>query len=162
MDNYFQQCPPMMNDGRLFTDYRSSQVREELFKYRNCLTSENEIRTLRIDNADEIMDSEWDRIRQTKSCFPRRNCYHGYPTTRTSTIYNNAELLAYNGVIPAPKCDIDCYDFRMTTTIGSMKATPSCIVQTEQPMNGYPDDRYPVKFPKTNKILADRLYDEQY
>ena len=34
MDNYYQGCPPMMNDGRGLTDYRSSQVREERFKYK--------------------------------------------------------------------------------------------------------------------------------
>jgi hypothetical protein len=51
MDNYFRGCPAVMSDGRLFTDYRSSQVREELFRHRNCVISENEARTLRIDNG---------------------------------------------------------------------------------------------------------------
>lgn len=161
MDNYFQQCPPMMNDGRLFTDYRSSQVREELFKYRNCLTSENEARSLRIGNADEIMDNEWDRIRQTKSCFPQKNCYHDYPKTQVSLVYNNAELLAYNGVIPAPTCDIDCYDYRMTSTVGSKKAYQNCVPESKQPSHGYPANRYPIIFPKTNRLVPEMLYDEQ-
>lgn len=162
MDNYFQHCPPMMNDGRLFTDYRSSQIREELFRYKNCVVSENEARTLRIENGEEIMDNEWDRTRQTKSCFPRKNCYHKYPTTQVSSAYNNAEILAYNGIIPAPKCDIDCFDFRMTDTKGGRQPKPNCTRTSEQNQGtqGYPADRYPVKFPKTNILYPERLYDQ--
>ena len=161
MDNYYQQCPPMMNDGRLFTDYRSSQVREELFRYKNCVGSENEARTLRIENAENIMDTEWDLTRQKKSCFSHQNCFHNHPTTRVSNVYNNAELLAYNGVIPAPLCDRDCVDFRLTSTKGSNQNKRGCSTSSQQAHNGYPANRYPVKFPKTNRIMAENLYDEQ-
>ena len=114
MDNFFQGCPPMMDDGRLFTDFRSSQVREEIFRQKNCVISENEARTLRIDDADAIMDNEWNYLRDTRSCFPQKNCFHKNLSTRVTTAYNNAELLAYNGDIPAPKCDVNCHDFRAT------------------------------------------------
>ena len=51
-DNFFHECPPMMDDGRLFTDYRSSQVREEVFKHKYCTLSQNAPRTFRIESAD--------------------------------------------------------------------------------------------------------------
>lgn len=163
MDNYFHECPPMMDDGRLFTDYRSSQVREELFRFKNCVNSENEARTLRIDNGEEIMDDDWNKTRQTKSCFPNKVCFHKHPKTKVTTSYNNAEMLAYNGIIPAPPCYRDCFDFRMTSTKGSRTPRPGCAKgskQSQQPYYGYPTSRQPVRIPKSNRVLPDGLYND--
>lgn len=159
MDNYFQECPPMMNDGRLFTDYRSSQVREELFRHKSCVISENEARTLRIENAEDLMDNEWDWLRLTKSCYPRTHCFHKHPITRVTSAYNNAETLAYNGIIPAPTCDPACYDFRTTSTRGSRRPKRTCTTTQQTPFNGYPTERCPVKCPRSNRIKPERLYD---
>lgn len=161
MDNYFQECPPMMNDGRLFTDYRSSQVREELFKHKKCIMSENEARTLRIENAEDILDNEWEQIRQSKSCHPKKRCYHKYPTTRVTTAYNNAEILAYNGMIPAPICDSQCYDFRATSTQGRNKLKKSCVSIQSTPCYGYPANKCPNKCPRSNREVPDRLYNDE-
>jgi hypothetical protein len=161
MDNYFDGCPPMMDDGgRLFCDFRSSQVREELFRYKNCVYSENEARTLRIENADEIMDTEWNKVRATKSCFPTKVCFHKSPTTRVTTNYNNAEILAYNGDLPAPLCDVDCYDYRMTFTTGSRKPKPGCKHSANSRLSyaGYPANRCPERCVKTNRIRPEKLY----
>lgn len=100
MDNYFLECPPMMDDmGRsVGTDYRSSQVREEIFRQENCVFTENDSRTLRIENGEWIMDYEWDVLRATRSCFPTKTCFHKNSTTRVTSDYNNAEILAYNGI----------------------------------------------------------------
>lgn len=161
MDNYFHECPPMMNDGRLFTDYRSSQVREELFRYKNCISSENEGRILRMENADDMMDHDWNYIRATKSCFPKKHCYHKHPTTRVTTAYNNAELLAYNGDIEAPKCDPGCFDYRMTVTKGSLEGRQGCV-RNHDPYAGYPPDRCPVKCSKTNRLKQEKLYHDEF
>lgn len=155
-DNFFLECPPMMEDGRLFTDYRSSQVREEVFRYKHGVISENEARTLRIDNGEMIMDEEWEHLRKTKSCFPRKACYHQSPKTLVSTVYNNAEILAYNGKLPAPKCHPGCHDYRLTVTQGSLAGKPNC--SESNGMNSYPADRRPQKFPRTSRILPDGLY----
>lgn len=156
MDNYFQGCPPMMSDGHFLTDYRSSQVREEYFKYKHCLSTENQARTLRIDTADQIMDDDWDYYINTDSCFPQKSCYHSANTTRTSTIYNNAEILAYNGDIPAPKCNIGCNDFRLTVTQGSIKGRKDCVNDPNSTL--YPADRYPKRCSKNGRILPDGIY----
>lgn len=159
MDNYFHGCPPMMDDGRLFTDYRSSAVREEIFRYKNCITSENEARTLRINTADEIMDEEWDNMRKTKSCFTQKKCYHTHPTSRVTTFYNNAEILAYNGKLPAPPCEPDCHDYRLTITPGSKQGSKGCKPPCNITGNGYPLDRRPGICSKTKRMRPDRLYD---
>ena len=85
-------------------------------------------------------------------------CFHKSPTTRVSTAYNNAEILAYNGIIPAPPCDGNCFDFRMTSTKGSRHAKPGCT-KTRQPYYGYSVERRPEMFPKTNQIMPDGLYE---
>jgi hypothetical protein len=155
-DNFFLECPPMMEDGRLFTDYRSSQVREEVFRHKHCVLSENEARTLRIEHADEIMDEEWEHIRDTKSCFPKKNCYHRHPRTRTSTAYNNAEILAYNGKLPSPPCEPGCHDYRVTVTKGSKAGRQNCKPPSRK--WGYPADRCPKRCKRSQRLLPDGLY----
>jgi len=157
MDNFYDGCPPMMDDGRLFTDYRSSQVREEVFRQRHCTMSENEARTFRIENADRLMDEEWTHQRNTKSCFPQKKCFHNHPNTRVSTSYNNAEILAYNGELPAPKCAPGCHDFRLTVTKGSVAGRKNCKPSSEENW-GYPADRCPQRCNRSKRLVPDGLY----
>lgn len=131
MDNYFQDTPALMSDGRLYTDYRSSQVREKYFEYKNCIGSENEANTLRSVNGNQMMDDEWKYLTATKLNVPRQVFFHTSPTTRTTTAFNMAEINAYNTFnlkkineyIPSPNdlqppaYDLKCKDqYRMTTT----------------------------------------------
>jgi len=161
MDNYFQQCPPMMEDGRGFTDFRSSQVREELFRYNNNVISENEARTLRIDNGEAIMDREWAVLRSTRSCFPQKKCFHKSPTTRVTTAYNNAEILAYNGILPAPQCNVETDDYRLTMTKGSKgSGNISQINANQANVYGYDKDRCPALYPRSKRIVPEKLFVE--
>lgn len=152
MDNYFKECPPMMNDGRLFTDYRASQVREELFRYKNSIISENEARMLRTNNAETIMDTEWQHLRENSSCFAQKRCFHKSPTTLVSSIYNNTETHAYNGLLQAPTCDTGHMDYRLTQTRGSIRNNSK-----QQSDINYPKNRHPIRNYKTNKIHPDGL-----
>lgn len=156
MDNYYQECPPMMNDGRLFTDYRSAPVREEKFKYKNCTMSENETRIFRVEKADQIMNQEWEYLKKTRLCNPRKKCFHKNPITRVSSYYNNAEILAYNGELLAPECDNYCDDYRMTTTIDKNKN--KCIPTKNVAYKGYANERCPMKCAKTNRLYAENLH----
>jgi len=150
MDNYFPSCPPMMSDGRNFTDYRSSQSREAYFRYKNCVNNENAARNIRIDRGAEIMDKEWDHLTKTNWCFPQKKCFHNSPTSRTSTQQNIAELMAYNGFVKAPECHPSCYSFRMTVTPGSARGRKNCkTVTPRQPRanNNKPRRKCPEKCP---------------
>jgi hypothetical protein len=155
MDNYFQECPPMMDDGRLFTDYRSPQIREEIFRHKHCVASENEARTLRTEHAEQIMDDEWYTLRE-KSCYPRKNCFHKHPTTRVTTPDNIAEILAYNGQLPAPSCDPASYDFRMTSTKGS-KTAKADVRRTKQKSPQSDFYGYPVRCARTHRMNPESL-----
>jgi hypothetical protein len=146
-----------MNDGREFTDYRSSQVREEIFRYKNCLSSENETRTFRINNGDKIMDNEWNYLMKNKYCFPRKNCYHHNPKTLVSSTYNNGEVLAYNGIIAQPKCQNRCHHYRLTLTEQAKKQYDNCA--DENMVNsGYPVSRCPKKCNRSKRRIPDGLY----
>ena len=68
MDNYFLTCPAMMSDGRLFTDYRASQVREDVFKRNNKLATENDTRSFITKNGDRILNNQWNNITHTFLC----------------------------------------------------------------------------------------------
>merc|ERR1712070_308279 len=102
-DNIYKNCPPLMSDGRNFTDYRPSQVRESYFSYINNLKSEHDARHLRSINASKFIDNEWNEVVKKNGCFPKEYCYHTNPTVRTTNKNNNVEILIYNGVIPATK-----------------------------------------------------------
>ena len=157
MDNYYQECPAMMNDSRGLTDYRSSQVREELFKYRNNLYNENETRTTRINNGEKIMVNEWTTLKDKRACFPKKKCFHLHPITNVTTAYNNMEMMAYNGDIPAPKCEYQVdRDYRMT----NFDSYDTCIdAKKMNSQNGYPINRQPIKN-KINRVLPERIYVE--
>lgn len=79
MDNYYQQCPPMMSDGRLFTDYRSAVRREETNKFLNGFVRDDEYRLFLQNNAKKIMNRTYELDKATKSCWPNE-CVHNYPT----------------------------------------------------------------------------------
>lgn len=79
MDNYFKQCPPMMADGRLFTDFRTATRREEYNKFVNNITRDDEYRAFLQLNAKTILDAEWQYTKDRKSCWVNK-CIHNYPT----------------------------------------------------------------------------------
>lgn len=78
MDNQYKQCPPVMSDGRLFTDYRTAVRREEYIKYQNNIVRDDEYRLFLEKNADKILDNDWKYTRQNKSCWVNE-CVHNYP-----------------------------------------------------------------------------------
>ena len=79
MNNFYKKCPPMMDDGRLFTDYRTAVRREETNKYINGIVRDDEYRIFLQDNAETIMDNIWDYNKKTNACW-QNECVHNYPT----------------------------------------------------------------------------------
>jgi hypothetical protein len=79
MDNFYLSCPPKMEDGRSFTDYRTPTRREEYIKYTNKILRNDDHRLFYQQNARKIMDEEWDYLKRTENCVV--NGYvHDYPT----------------------------------------------------------------------------------
>lgn len=96
MDNYWKGCPPRMDDGRFLQDFRTADRREQYIKHINGIIRDDDQRMFYQQNAEQIMDREWEILRQTQSCFTNA-CIHNYPT-RTSPGSNYEELQMYNAV----------------------------------------------------------------
>ena len=54
-NNKYFDCPARMDDGRAFTDYRSSATVDDMIRYSNNTMSSFEYRQFLINNGNEIM-----------------------------------------------------------------------------------------------------------
>lgn len=79
MDNYFKNCPPMMEDqGRHLGDFKTATRRNEYIKYINDVWRDDQYRLFLQLNGQRILDREWNYHRQNNSCFVN-NCVHNFP-----------------------------------------------------------------------------------
>lgn len=67
MDNYFERCPAMMEDGKIFSDYTQSIVRDIKIKQDNKLIDHNDYRDFLQTNGKKIIESTWDTMKK-KEC----------------------------------------------------------------------------------------------
>ena len=122
MDNYFQTCPPKMEDqGRQLADFQSSTRRDEYIKYINDIYRDDQYRLFLQLNGREIMDREWAFLKKYGSCWVNDSIHH-YPTRCTPRHYWQ-ERQAYDSIFnmntnqemaPMRKCN-QYKDFRMIT-----------------------------------------------
>jgi hypothetical protein len=106
-----------MEDGRHMTDYRPRTHIEEQIKYVNGITRDDEARLFLQGNAEIIIDREWDKLRQTKSCWVNE-CVHKYPTYMHPPWFSE-EMHNYNSLSQPNHAPFTCTpydDYRMTTT----------------------------------------------
>lgn len=123
MDNYYKECPAKMEDGRFFTDYRTSNTREQYVKTINGIVRDDEYRMFLQQNGEKIMDGEWDYMRRN-TCRPQR-CVHTLPTRMTQgsayrelMLYNDVETGRIKKTDPVyPKC-ANMSDYRVSHTNG--------------------------------------------
>ena len=122
MDNFYNECPAKMEDGRFLTDYRSSNTREQYIKQINGIVNTNDYRSFLIDNGEKILDAEWQYISSTNSC-GTKSCVHTSPL-RPSLGVTSREMQLYNSVQTGkikptdenyPHCK-KYEDYRMTDT----------------------------------------------
>jgi len=99
MDNFYNQCPPMMSDGRHFTDYKTATRRNEYIKYINTVNRDDTYRLFLQNNANQIMDNIWDHHLQNDRCWVNP-CIHNYPT-RSLPHHFAAERQAFDNIAAA-------------------------------------------------------------
>lgn len=79
-DNFYLNCPAMMEDGgRQLSDYQSETRRNEFIKYVNDIWRDDQYRLFLQKNGKKILDREWAFYRSTASCW-MNDCVHNYPT----------------------------------------------------------------------------------
>ena len=84
-NNKYFNCPPRMNDGRQFTDYRPNCYVNNLLRYTNRTMSSYEYRQFLINNGSELMKINNMYASEKTSCGP----------CNTEPI-NNETVCAYN------------------------------------------------------------------
>lgn len=118
MDNYFKNCPAVMSDGRVFTDYKTATRTNEYIKYINGIIRDDDYRMLLQQNGEKFLDADWKFQKQKMYC-REVACVHKYPT-RTLPQYFPLERRDYDAlsnpkiqhVNTCPKYS----DYRLTTS----------------------------------------------
>ncbi len=96
MDNFYNECPAKMEDGRFLTDYRSSNTREQFIRSINGIVRTDEYRSFLNENTEKIIDAEWEHLSLANSC-KATTCVHTVPL-RAPLGSANKELQLYNAV----------------------------------------------------------------
>ena len=69
VNNRFQDCPAMMSDGRLVTDYRANvKINNQLKNQNNIKMDNHEYRQFLIHNSKRIMDSNKEVLSRLNNC----------------------------------------------------------------------------------------------
>jgi hypothetical protein len=68
-NNKYFNCPPMMADGRHFTDYRPESYSNNLIRMSNNIIGSYEYRQFLIQNANKLMQDNRDHATQQNNCF---------------------------------------------------------------------------------------------
>jgi hypothetical protein len=96
MDNFYQGCPPKMEDGRHLTDYQTATRRNEYIKYINDVWRDDQYRLFLQLNGKEMLDREWAYQKKNNSCWVN-DCIFNYPTRALPRHYWQ-EMQAYNSI----------------------------------------------------------------
>ena len=96
MNNYFSSCPALSYD-RIFTDFRSPVVREEINKRYIGIIRDDNARMFYQKNGETIRDIEWAKLNKRGFCFTNA-CVHNY-NTMTSNKEMYYEFKNYNAMM---------------------------------------------------------------
>lgn len=67
-DNKYNDCPALMSDGRIFTDYKASCIVNENLRNKNNLETSDQYRLFLINNAKKIMKTNKKFYEHMASC----------------------------------------------------------------------------------------------
>lgn len=117
MDNYFKNCPAMMEDGKLFSDHTQSVVRDGKIKQDNKLIDHNEYRQFLQNNAKSLIDSTWNTLKVSEctenGCvFTKNFTYISNPGYFFDQMTDYNEMMKNKSKYPCTKKQ----DYRLNTT----------------------------------------------
>jgi len=111
MDNFFNECPPMMSDGgRQFGDFKTATRRNEYIKYINDIYRDDRYRLFLQSNGKQILDREWMYHKENSRC-QVGDCVHKYPT-RATTDHFIMEKAAYESKSRVAMANKKCQVFK--------------------------------------------------
>jgi len=102
MDNFYHNCPPMMEDGgRHLGDFQTATRRNEYIKYINDIWRDDQYRLFLQKHGNEIINREFEYHKKNNSCWAN-DCVHVYPT-RSLPRHMVQERQAYDSVFRLPQ-----------------------------------------------------------
>lgn len=122
VDNYFQNCPPMMQDqGRHLSDFQSDTRKNEYIKYINGIWRDDNYRAFLQNNGQTLLNREWAYNKMHNSCW-NGPCVHRYPLSPSNrqmwqereaydSIFN---VQTHNTFAPLRKCNMSHKDYRLS------------------------------------------------
>lgn len=96
-NNKYFDCPARMDDGRLFTDYRSNSTVDDMIRFSNNVMSSYDYKQFLIHNANNIMNANKKYIEDKANCSDcnapeipfATNCYINGQYFENNTYVNN-------------------------------------------------------------------------
>lgn len=82
----YSKCPPRMNDGRHFTDYRANDYLNSSIRYSCNKISSSDYRSFLTHNAVELMNKNSDSAWKRNGCGPCKNMCLGIDETQQGGI----------------------------------------------------------------------------
>ena len=87
MDNFYNDCPPIMDDGRFIREFQNETKRNEYIKSLNGIWRDDHYRLFLQQNGQKLMDKEWS-YHSRNHCFPN-HCIHNSPTRSSNRNFIN-------------------------------------------------------------------------
>lgn len=126
MDNFYQGCPPMMNDqGRTLTNFKTSNTYNEEMRYLNGIYRDDDYRLFLQNYGKQIAFKEFEnyKAKNMNNCGPV-DCVHVYPTSPMTMDFIN-ERLAYDS-IQNPATNAQYKNLRKCTVYKDYTLNPNC------------------------------------
>lgn len=108
----YSHCPPRMDDGRHFTDYRSACFSNSLFRHENKIHCSHDYRSFLTHNALSLMKKSSSVAWKQNGCGPCKNLCLGIdethrPGNSTPIDFKKCmppkDYLRYNGAVAKPQ-----------------------------------------------------------
>lgn len=96
-NNKYMDCPPRMNDGRHFTDYRPSCHINDLLRNDNAISNSFQYRQFMTHNAETIMDKHRQIACAKNCCAPQPNTPHGFEGFDNGTMVPEKYIVECSG-----------------------------------------------------------------
>ena len=117
-NNKYFECPPIMQDGRAFTDYRSAAETNSLIQAANKTANSQEYRQFLIQNANQIMKINQNIAEVKNQCGPcdakipgsEIDCYYTPDSRRCEAAQCGSGIGITNRALPINSWNVLPYD----------------------------------------------------
>ncbi len=127
-----QDCPPLMSDGRLFTDYRPSCYAHDLILKQNGITNSYDLKSLLTNRGEELQKINRDYYQSKASCGSCGGFYLADPNGQVDYWKQYSQWIGYGD-----QMTLGCPS-KITTPVTTIKPPPSqCGLPDQSTLSPY-------------------------